>query len=270
MSETREIARRVEQASAFGTARAVRDLGTWAEDPRYGSEPLQDGCLILTPPDVPLWGVKGVGFEAPVSDDTIEHAEALCAAQGVPTRFDASPLADPTLAERLDARGYARSCSCEVWIREPAPFESGPLPPGVEVHAVDATDDDDVRRFAHTVASGYCEGGTPDAWNEMIGRNAARRPTRQAFLATVDGAVAGGGLVSMNDGLASFTFMSTLPSYRRRGVQGALMRARLTTALEHGADLINVQCEPGSPTARNAERLGFRLLYTRDYLTREV
>jgi GNAT superfamily N-acetyltransferase len=50
---------------------------------------------------------------------------------------------------------------------------------------------------------------------------------------------------------------------RRRGLQAALMEARMRYAKEHGCDLAMMVAEPGSNSQRNAERMGFRIAYTR-------
>jgi hypothetical protein len=50
---------------------------------------------------------------------------------------------------------------------------------------------------------------------------------------------------------------------RRRGLQGALLEARMRYAQEHGCDLAMMVAEAGSESQRNAERQGFRVAYTR-------
>lgn len=263
MSSDRQIARRVEAAGASGTARAVRQLADTLGDPAYSALALEDGWLILTPPDVPLWGARGMGFEVTLSDSALARVEQAAFGHGVPAQIGVCPLADEHLGARLAARGYSAAPGCEVWVRDGTPAEAVPAPDGVVVTRVDSADEARITEFAELVARGYCEGEPGGDWNIAIGCNAARRPSRQAFVARVDGELAGGGLLGMTDGLASFTFMSTMPGHRRRGVQGALMRARLAAAIAAGADLVCVECEVGSPTARNAARLGFRHAYTR-------
>lgn len=263
----RDIARRIESAGAFGTARAVRQLAETLGDPSYSALALEDGWLILTPLEVPLWGARGMGFEARLPDAALARMEQASFGARVPAQIDVCPLADEELGARLEARGYAASPGCEVWVRDATPAAPVDAPAGVIITAVDPTDDAQVTQFAELVARGYQEGGPVADWNMAIGRNAVRRPTRQAFVARVDGELAGGGVLGVTDGLASFTFMSTLPAHRRRGVQTALMRARLEAAIAAGAVHICVQCEVGSPTARNASRLGFRHAYTRTLWT---
>ncbi|MGB9008774.1 MAG: GNAT family N-acetyltransferase, partial [Candidatus Acidiferrales bacterium] len=86
------------------------------------------------------------------------------------------------------------------------------------------------------------------------------------LLAYVDGEPAGGGVVSAYQGVAGLFGASTLPAFRRRGVQTALLRARLAWALDNDCDLVVSITQPGSISHRNIERFGFRVAYTRTKL----
>lgn len=55
----------------------------------------------------------------------------------------------------------------------------------------------------------------------------------------------------------------TIPEARRQGAQLALLQARLTFAAKPDIDLAMVVTAPGSASHRNAERQGFRPVYTR-------
>jgi hypothetical protein len=50
---------------------------------------------------------------------------------------------------------------------------------------------------------------------------------------------------------------------RRRGLQTALLNARMKYAFENSCDLAMMVALPGSDSQRNAERQGFRIAYTR-------
>jgi GNAT superfamily N-acetyltransferase len=80
--------------------------------------------------------------------------------------------------------------------------------------------------------------------------------------------VAGGGAVRISDGLVQLAGAATLPSHRRRGVQSALLRARLLDAARQGCDLAVVTTEPASKSQENVQRAGFALLYARAVLIR--
>ena len=80
---------------------------------------------------------------------------------------------------------------------------------------------------------------------------------------TFEGEPAGGGGVYMHEGVAEFGGASTRPVFRRRGVQSALLAARLKAASATGCDTAIVLTEPGSDSERNLGRAGFRLGYTK-------
>ena len=82
-------------------------------------------------------------------------------------------------------------------------------------------------------------------------------------MAEIDEVAAGGGMMSIHNGVASLGGAGTLPEFRNRGVQRALILARVAFAAESGCDLAMVATQPGSGSQRNVERQGFRVVYTR-------
>ena len=67
----------------------------------------------------------------------------------------------------------------------------------------------------------------------------------------------------IHEGVAEFGGASTRPAFRQRGVQTALLHARMDAAREAGCDLALVVTAPGEDSQRNVERAGFRLAYTK-------
>lgn len=61
---------------------------------------------------------------------------------------------------------------------------------------------------------------------------------------------------------------SVLPTFRNRGVQQALIAARLNHGIEHGATMSSIGSKPGIPTERNARRMGFQLAYTKVHVVK--
>ncbi len=83
------------------------------------------------------------------------------------------------------------------------------------------------------------------------------------FLAELDGQPGAAGALSLHDGVASVCRGNDYPEMRRRGLQAALLEARMRYAFEHGYPLAMMVTEAGSQSQRNAERKGFRIAYTR-------
>ena len=83
------------------------------------------------------------------------------------------------------------------------------------------------------------------------------------FIAELDGQPGAAGTLGLHDGVALFGGASTIPEMRRRGLQAALLEARMRYAFEHGYPLAMMVTEAGSQSQRNAERQGFPIAYTR-------
>ena len=87
-------------------------------------------------------------------------------------------------------------------------------------------------------------------------------------VAMVDGEVAGGGNMRLHEGVAQLCGAATRPRFRRRGLQTAMLHARLRHAADAGCDIAVVTTEPGSKSQQNVQRAGFALLYTRAVLVK--
>jgi GNAT superfamily N-acetyltransferase len=91
----------------------------------------------------------------------------------------------------------------------------------------------------------------------------AVREQSPCFLAELEGQPGAAGSLCIHNGIALFAGAATIPQMRRRGLQAALLQARMRYAFEHGCDLAMMVAEVGSESQRNAERKGFRIAYTR-------
>jgi ribosomal protein S18 acetylase RimI-like enzyme len=96
-----------------------------------------------------------------------------------------------------------------------------------------------------------------------------RMPEVTCFLATLDGQPAGGAAVGISEGMAALFGAGTRSAFRNRGVQSALVRARLAHAAARGCDTAMVITESGTVSQRNMERQGFGIVHTRSKLLRE-
>jgi len=89
------------------------------------------------------------------------------------------------------------------------------------------------------------------------------------YTALRDGVIAGGASFRIAAGIAQLTGAATAPAHRRRGVQTALLSARLADAAAAGCDVAVVTTQPASKSQQNAQRRGFDLLYTRAVLVKQ-
>ena len=88
-------------------------------------------------------------------------------------------------------------------------------------------------------------------------------PNRRDYFALVGREIAGVGVLYMSAGVASLYNAATLPGFRGRGCQTALLHRRLVDAAKFGCDLVISQTEVSHQSQRNMERLGLRIAYTK-------
>ena len=82
------------------------------------------------------------------------------------------------------------------------------------------------------------------------------------YLARVSGQPAAAAILYVHDRVGYLADSATDPSFRRRGLQAALLRRRIRDAGLAGADLVFSRAEPFSSSHRNMERVGMRLQFT--------
>jgi GNAT superfamily N-acetyltransferase len=112
-------------------------------------------------------------------------------------------------------------------------------------------------------------------WREEFPREIYLRAERDAaaagvmrYVALHEGTVAGGAGLRMAEGIAQLAGAGTAPAHRRRGIQTAMLSARLADAAAAGCDVAVITTQPGSKSQQNAQRRGFDLLYTRAVLVK--
>jgi len=84
------------------------------------------------------------------------------------------------------------------------------------------------------------------------------QPGSRLYIASVDGVPAAAAAMDVRDGIGHLTAGATLPAFRRRGCQAALIQRRLADALEEGCDLAVGNAAPYSGSRQNMERAGMR------------
>jgi hypothetical protein len=200
-----------------------------------------------------------------LADEELDELESFFAAAGVPPSLEVASWAPAALLARLATRGYVVSWFRNVYV---AALEdrARPVHPAMTVAAVT---DDTIEEWLAVLRVGN-EMTTPataaisDEW-----AHASRGVAGSThFLAYLDGTAAGCGSVIPDSGIGWLGGAATVPVYRRRGVQGALVRRRMMTASASGCDLAVVTAVPSGDSARNLARLGFTLAYCQAVLTK--
>lgn len=87
-------------------------------------------------------------------------------------------------------------------------------------------------------------------------------PAVTCFLADAAGVPAAAAALLVHDRVGFLATASTLPGYRRQGLQGALIGARIAAAAGAGCDVVSALAEFASGSQRNLERAGLAVAYT--------
>ncbi|MFI5908505.1 GNAT family N-acetyltransferase [Dactylosporangium sp. NPDC051541] len=266
-----DLARRIEGAETGFIAAANQ-----AAQRRTGGggflRPVAGGVASFAEPDSPWNKVAGLGFAGVPGDDELAAIERAFAERDAPVSVELSNLADPAVGALLTGRGYRLASYENVLGLAVSTDVELVAPPGVQVRP---SGDDEFDVWLEVILDAVAH---PDSeglpWLDEFPRQAVAAAEHdiaatgaRRYLALVDGVPAGGASMGVRDGIASFS-AGTAPAFRRRGVQSALLAARLADAAADGCELATVTTQPGSPSQRNVQRRGFELLYTRAVLIR--
>lgn len=231
-----------------------------------------NGAATFAGVDSPFSKVIGVGFSDEIADDVLDDLERRYAEHGATVSFEISTLADPELAERLGDRGYRLVSFENVLVR---PIAGDMADPGPDIDVRRAEDDPRTwLDIAVEAALHADDAGVP--WHQEFPREELERAELAAlaagarlFLASVRGVPAGAASIRYAGSIAQMTGAGTLPALRRRGVQKALLAARLRDAAAAGCELAVVTTQPGSTSQANVQRTGFDLAYARAVMSKE-
>lgn len=267
---TLELARRVDRAEIDFCALAGAHGVAGIDRLEAGG-----GLALHGKPGSPFNKVLGLGLAGAVSDDDLDRIEEFYKNRRSPAQIELCPMAYADLPARLGARGFVLNgfeaqLSRGIEPRVPLPA----VPDGVRVSTARADQED---LWTRVVAEGFGAaeahvGGGPEHETftteqvvEMMQQ--FRHPGMRRYLAWIDGRPAGGGSSWVLDGVLGIAGTSTLPPFRRQGVQTAIAVQALRDAAGE-ADLAAATTAPGSTSQRTFERLGFQVLYTRAILVK--
>jgi GNAT superfamily N-acetyltransferase len=235
-------------------------------------EPIADGGAGFENPGSYMNRCCGLGVDGPVTSADLDRVVAFYDRHGVDARVELSAYADPSAFEGLATRGFVLKHLEHVYARaiedEDLPSE---WPAGITIERVDRDDEATLRAYLDLGARGFLPEGAVIAEAYLAaGLRGARLPTSDSFVAKHEGRVIGVGGIGVRLGMSTLFGAVVAKDFRRRGIQRALIAARLVASRERGARFANIRCLPGIATERNAMRLGFRLLSARVVLVRPV
>jgi hypothetical protein len=210
--------------------------------------------------DSPVTQSFGLGlFEEP-TPASLDRIERFFLERGAVVVHEVSPLAGIATMDLLCSRGY-RPIELSSVLHRPVELPGAREGGGISVRVALKQE---AAVWADLSARGWAD-GNPEllGFLEQFGALAFARQESVNFVAELDGRPGATGMLCLHDGVALFAGASTIPEMRRRGLQAALLEARMRYAHEHGYLLAMMVTEAGSQSQRNAERKGFRIAYTR-------
>ena len=268
-----ELGRRIEAAEArMMTAIAERARAQGPAD-AVVIEALGAGVATFVRPDAPMTKVIGIGFDGALDEPWLVAVERAWQVRRAPLQVELATLARYEAAQQLAQRGYLLQAFENVLGCAPSAFAAPPSALRVEM-ADEREPDAWIACMADSFLAGDGTGaGSPDqfARAEVVRsmQEMLQVPGMRRYVVHQDGIMAGGASMRLDaDGVAQLCGAATVPQVRRRGVQSALLAARLRDAAAAGCDVAVITTQPGSKSQANAQKQGFALLYARAILVK--
>ena len=230
-------------------------------DPSWGSEvhPFAGGWLVLAGLGMYINQAMAAGIDDELSQADLDLLLERSRVIGVAPTIEVTSINLPQGVRRIREQGFVHDPMCDIAC----------LTRSVTPTAIDAPDDVVVRPIESEADSHLWQETSAIGWGHTT---AEARKASDAFAAAahaldnehmvvaldpVDGRPVGCASMTVRDKVAMLAGMSTIPVERRRGVQAALIRYRLTEARRLGCDLAVTTATRGSASERNLQRHGF-------------
>jgi GNAT superfamily N-acetyltransferase len=210
----------------------------------------------------PFSAAVGIGIGAAVTAGDVDRIEAHLGLGGGPVRVEVTPFSDASLTEELARRGYQLERFFQVWTREPIPAPAAARGGG----SVRIARQEEAPTWVEVFARSFLGAATQSEGQREALLAMVLAQGNVPWLAEEAGEPAGVALCSAEGGVAWLSGAGVLPSLRGRGIQEALVRARLGWAVSRGCDVAAAATEPGTPSQRTLERCGFRVAYPKAVL----
>ena len=236
--------------------------------------PIAGGVASFAEEGSPFNKVAGLGYGGTPHAAALDEIERAFAARGAPVQVELAHLADPAIGTLLTGRGYRLVSFENVLGLALTGQPERVTPAGIEVRP---SGDGEFESWLEVQADAVAHPDTQGVLShEEFPREVVARAERDfaaagvaRYAALADGVIVGGASFRLAEGVAQLTGAATAPAHRRRGVQTALLSARLADAAAAGCDIAVVTTQPGSKSQQNVQRRGFDLLYTRAILVKQ-
>ena len=256
----RELAKRLEAAEGYACAQFAQARKKL--DPQSSSTWLKcaGATVVFDGVDAPTTQTFGLGMYEDLTPAALDEIEDFFFQRCAETMHEVCPFAGTATIDLLCSRGYRPIEISNVMFRSVERNAEG-LGPNIRVREIAQ---DEAELWSSVSARGWAyEHPELEEFLRGLGEVCVAREDSPCFLAEIGGVPGAAGALIMYEGVALFGGAATVPEFRRRGLQAALLHERMRHASQHGCDLAMMVAEAGSNSQRNAERKGFRVAYTR-------
>ncbi len=256
------LARRFEACEEMPQVLYARAFQTMRPEIGAEEEEICGGHMVFAGLGSPIGRATGIGFDRSITAQDLDRVEDFYRRHGAPAQVDLCPLHDAPVFEMFKERGYAIAELNNVLFRRLEASEEFPSSPaGCEIRRGQA---EEAKELGAIVERAFFPDGAPETFRDLLA------PLYQmegaiTFAASVEGATVAcaAALAIPQHGVLALCGAGTHVEFRRRGLQTALLRARMNAAREAGCEYAVVVTNGGSDSQKNCERLGFRVAYSK-------
>lgn len=256
------LARRFESVEEVPQVEYARVFQKTRPEIGAAEEEICGGHMVFAGLGSPIGRATGAGLDRPFTAEDLDRVEQFYRGHGAPTQVDLCPMHRLEVFELFKERGYAiAELNNVLYRRLDAGEKFPPAAPGCEVRRSPI---EEAHVTGEIVENAFFPDGAPEAFRGLI-TPLYQMKQALAYAASVEGKLVacGAGLVIPEHKVFALCGAGTLAEFRGRGLQTALLRARMAAAVEARCEYAVVVTQGGTTSQRNAERLGFRVAYSK-------
>lgn len=258
------LARKIERAEGQSTVACIEARKKLY--PERGAEWMETGGGVLATFDgieSPLTQTFGLGVFDEITAEKLDEIEAFFKTRNAPVLHEVSPMADASLLNLLNERGYQPVEHSSVLYRRLNTENQPDLKtnPQIKTRLIEKGEEE---IWARTSAKSWAT-VSPEFAALILEIGLINAHSRNAFpfVGELAGEIISTGMLYIHEAAALLSGAGTIPERRNQGGQTAMLAARLNFAAAQGCKIAAMGALPGSISQRNAEKNGFLTAYTR-------